>query len=105
APRTPPSSQGATSLVSTPTNACSAVARNQSTAAPISPPTDPRLRKQKRVNRVIRPEPGSLYDILHENQGQALFTLPIHWQDQHARLLGVQWNHLDTVRRPVPNLN
>ncbi|KAH8743745.1 hypothetical protein F5883DRAFT_440621 [Diaporthe sp. PMI_573] len=105
APRTLPSSQGATSLVSTPTNACSAVARNQSPAAPISPPTDPRLRKQKRVNRVIRPEPGSLYDILYENQGQALFTLPIYWQDQHARLLGVQWNHLDTVRRPVPNLN
>ncbi|KAH8752299.1 hypothetical protein F5883DRAFT_433401, partial [Diaporthe sp. PMI_573] len=36
---------------------------------------------------------------------EALFITPIHWQDQHARLLGVQWNHLDTVRRPVPDLN
>lgn len=42
---------------------------------------------------------------MHENQGESLFIIPICWQDQHARLLGVQWDHHPVVRRPVPDFN
>ncbi|KAJ0125290.1 hypothetical protein J7T55_006635 [Diaporthe amygdali] len=108
APRTPPPSQGGgggdyDSVP--PDDHCSAVAGHKLPAAPISPPENTRPRKRRRVNRITRPEPGSLYDILHENQGESLFIIPICWQDQHARLLGVQWSHRATVRRPVPDFN
>ncbi|KKY31013.1 hypothetical protein UCDDA912_g09054 [Diaporthe ampelina] len=103
APRTPPPSQGADSMPTT--DHCSAIAGHPSPAAPITPPDNARHRKRRRVNRIIRPEPGSLYDILHENQGESLFIIPICWQDQHARLLGVQWDQQPTVRRPVPDFN
>ncbi|KAL1876924.1 hypothetical protein Daus18300_002530 [Diaporthe australafricana] len=103
APRTPPPSQGAEPTA--PDDHCSAVVVYPLTSAPISPPNNTQPRKRRRVNRIIRPEPGSLYDILHENQGESLFIIPICWQDQHARLLGVRWDHHDTVRRPVPDFN
>ncbi|KAK7747887.1 hypothetical protein SLS53_001139 [Cytospora paraplurivora] len=75
-------------------------------ATPISPPENDRPRKRRRIiNRITRPEPGSLYDILHENQGESLFTIPICWTDQHSKLLDVQWIHRDTVREPVPDFN
>lgn len=105
APRTPPTpSRGADSMP--PDDHCAAIAGHPSpAAAPTSLPHSAKPRKRRRVNRITRPEPGSLYDILHENQGESLFIIPICWQDQHARLLGVQWDHHSTVRRPVPDFN
>jgi hypothetical protein len=82
-----------------------AVAGNPSPAAPVSSPENTKPRKRRRVNRIIRPEPGSLYDIFHENQGESLFIIPICWQDQHARLLGVRWDYNATIRKPVPDFN
>lgn len=104
APRTPPPSQGADSMP--PDNHCAAaVAGHPSPAAPISPPENTKPRRPRRVNRIIRPQAGSLYDILHENQGESLFIIPICWQDHHARLLGVQWDHHSAIRTPVPDFN
>ncbi|KAH8750278.1 hypothetical protein F5883DRAFT_349529, partial [Diaporthe sp. PMI_573] len=77
----------------------------KSPAPPISPPDDTKPRKRRRVNHVIRPEPGSLYDILNDHRGEALFVVPAYWQDRHAELLGVQWIDHITVRRPTPDRN
>ncbi|KAI3392980.1 hypothetical protein diail_4929 [Diaporthe ilicicola] len=103
APGTPPPSLGADHTA--PDDHCAAVAGRTSPPALISPPNYTQPRKRRRVNRITRPEPGSLYDILHENQGESLFIIPICWQDQHARLLGVKWDHDATIRRPVPDFN
>lgn len=103
APQTPPPSQGADSMP--PDDHAAAVAGHPSPAAPISPTENTEPRKRRLVNRITRPEPGSLYDILHENQGESLFIIPICWQDQHARLLGVRWDNHSTIRRPVPDFN
>lgn len=55
--------------------------------------------------RITRPEPGSLYDIMHEHSGESLFIIPICWTDAHARLLGVTFVDRDPVRKPVPDFN
>ncbi|ROW06757.1 hypothetical protein VMCG_04185 [Cytospora schulzeri] len=75
-------------------------------ATPYSPPENERPRKRRRIiNRITRPEPGSLYDIMHEYQGESLFIIPICWTDQHPKALGVQWTHRDAIRKPVPDFN
>lgn len=75
-------------------------------ATPYSPPENDRPRKRRRIlNRITRPEPGSLYDIMHEYQGESLFIIPICWTDQHSKALGVHWAHGNTIRTPVPDFN
>ncbi|KAH6845826.1 hypothetical protein B0I37DRAFT_381214 [Chaetomium sp. MPI-CAGE-AT-0009] len=54
--------------------------------------------------RITRPEPGSLYDILHEHAGTSLYVVPICWTDQHARLLGARFLKRSAVVKPVPDL-
>ncbi|KAF3766164.1 hypothetical protein M406DRAFT_239139, partial [Cryphonectria parasitica EP155] len=55
--------------------------------------------------RVVRPAPGSLYDIMHDHCGESLFITPICWTDAHARLLGVNFVDCDPVQNPVPDLS
>ncbi|KAJ2977759.1 hypothetical protein NUW58_g7708 [Xylaria curta] len=45
--------------------------------------------KRRKLRRTItRPAVGSLYDILHDHAGVALFHRPLHWTDLHTQLLG-----------------
>ncbi|KAL2270660.1 hypothetical protein VTJ83DRAFT_31 [Remersonia thermophila] len=54
--------------------------------------------------RITRPEPGSLYDILHEHAGTTLYIAPICWTDMHSALLGARFRKAPAVVRPVPDL-
>ncbi|KUI58892.1 hypothetical protein VP1G_06217 [Cytospora mali] len=105
APTTPPSSQSA-QVERTENDGLTTAPNLDNLVTPISPPENERPRKRRRImNRITRPEPGSLYDIMHEKQGESLFTIPICWTDQHPKALGVQWTHRDTIRKPVPDFN
>ncbi|KAL2262692.1 hypothetical protein VTK26DRAFT_399 [Humicola hyalothermophila] len=71
------------------------VAQNQSQT--------PRTRRRIRM-RITRPDPGSLYDIMHDHAGTALFVIPICWTDLHSRLLGVRFIQRPAIAKPVPDL-
>lgn len=102
APDTPPSSHGAAAEFNKPGD----LGISQSAPAlPASPPEDAgsSQRKRRRTARVTRPEPGSLYDIMHDHAGESLFVIPICWPDAHAALLGAQFADSPAVRKPVPD--
>jgi len=50
----------------------------------------------------MRPEPGSLYDIMHDNVGTSLYLMPICWSDIHAQLLGARFHELRPILNPLP---
>ncbi|KAL2022136.1 hypothetical protein VTK56DRAFT_5965 [Thermocarpiscus australiensis] len=54
--------------------------------------------------RITRPEPGSLYDIMHDHAGTSLYVIPICWTDLHSRLLGAHFAERPAIVKPVPNL-
>jgi hypothetical protein len=56
----------------------------------------------RRIPRITRPEPGSLYDIMHDNAGASLYVLPICWSDIHTKLMGVRFVELDPINTPLP---
>lgn len=107
APSTPSSSQSTgVSTEHTGTDGMTVVPLLVNSAAPYSVCEVEKPRKRRRIiNRITRPEPGSLYDIMHEYQGESLFIIPICWTDQHPKALGVQWTHHETIRKPVPDFN
>ena len=56
----------------------------------------------RRRRRVTRPEPGSLYDLMHEHAGESLYVVPICWTDRHTKLLGAHFVELAPVLKPIP---
>lgn len=76
------------------------------------PPTEsdnkvrPAPTKTRRLcrRRITQPEPGSLYDILHDHAGTSLFVVPICWTDRHSNLLGARFVKRAAVVKPVPDL-
>ncbi|KAK4120493.1 hypothetical protein N657DRAFT_658411 [Parathielavia appendiculata] len=73
---------------------------NQGDSGNQAPPT----KKRPCRRHITRPEPGSLYDILHDHAGIPLYVVPICWTDQHARLLGARFNKRPGVVTPVPDV-
>ncbi|KAJ3493199.1 hypothetical protein NLG97_g4885 [Lecanicillium saksenae] len=65
-------------------------------STPASTPKSPRKRRPRRV------APGSVLDIMRRNSGTSLFVRPLCWTDQHAQLLGVQFNELPLCDTPMP---
>ncbi|KAI0025197.1 hypothetical protein F4780DRAFT_768448 [Xylariomycetidae sp. FL0641] len=55
-------------------------------------------RRKKLRRRLVAPEIGSLYDILHDHAGVSLYLLPICWTDFHTQLLGCRWVQLPAQR-------
>lgn len=53
--------------------------------------------------RITRPEISSLYDIMHDHAGASLFVLPPLWTDLHSEVLGVRWNEMPAIDKPVPD--
>ncbi|XXG96940.1 tRNA (adenine(58)-N(1))-methyltransferase non-catalytic subunit trm6 [Hypoxylon texense] len=51
-------------------------------------PSSKYKRRKFRCRKIKSPEVGSLYDILHDSSGSALYVPPFCWTDQHTRLLG-----------------
>lgn len=70
------------------------------TSSPTNEAARPGRRPRRR--RVTRPEPGSLYDIMHEHSGTSLYVMPICWSDIHARLLHVRFSELQPILYPTP---
>ena len=60
-------------------------------------------RHRRRRRRIIRPEQGSLYDIMREHCGTSLYVLPICWTDLHARLLQARFLEQDPILTPLPS--
>lgn len=51
--------------------------------------------------KIISPEAGSLYDILHDHASIALYAPPISWTDLHTQVLGCRFiQHLPTDNTP-----
>ncbi|CAK7273227.1 hypothetical protein SEPCBS57363_005549 [Sporothrix epigloea] len=62
--------------------------------------------KSERLSRTTRthpsyPDPGSLFDILRENNSLSLFVLPIVWTDAHSRLLGARFIIREPILKPT----
>lgn len=55
--------------------------------------------------RITRPEPGSLYDIMHDHAGTSLYVVPICWTDLHSQLLGANFTERPAISTPVPDLD
>ncbi|KAK4233334.1 hypothetical protein C8A03DRAFT_48093 [Achaetomium macrosporum] len=64
----------------------------------------PASQRRRPCRRITRPEPGSLYDILHDHAGTALHVAPICWTDFHSQLLGAHFTERPAVVKPFPNL-
>lgn len=105
APTTPPPSQPAGAVAQLPTSNSLQASTACAPATPVSPPNIKKITKRRRIARITRPEPGSIYDIMHDNDGESLFLTPICWTDAHARLLDVNFVGRDPVRKPVPDFN
>lgn len=103
APTTPPSSQNAVAQLVEPDSL--QLSTQYTPTTPISPPEDPRPKKRRRIVRITRPEPGSIYDIMHDHAGESLFVTPICWTAAHTRLLGVEFVDCEPIRKPVPDFN
>ncbi|KAK4196266.1 hypothetical protein QBC40DRAFT_313946 [Triangularia verruculosa] len=88
--------------------------RTPSTPAPESisrshrKPASPKARSPRRGPRpgprprITRPDPGSLYDIMHDHAGTSLYAMPMCWTDRHSELLGVHFDRHPTIEKPVP---
>lgn len=99
---TPPASQDSHTVALQPeSNDLSAI----TPPASVSPPENTRPAKRRRIVRITAPEPGSLYDIMHDHQGESLYIFPICWTDAHARLLNVEFVDRKPIRKPVPDFN
>ncbi|KAI0531533.1 hypothetical protein GGR58DRAFT_493306 [Xylaria digitata] len=65
-----------------------------------TPPIDPRPRRRRLQH--ITPQPGSLYDILHDHAGLSLFVRPQFWTDLHTKLLGCRFVRLPPHETSTP---
>lgn len=85
-------------------NAVPVAAEHTSNQKMLSSPSEENARfaPRPRRKRITRPEPGSLYDIMHDHMGNSLYVVPICWSDIHARLLQVRFRELDPVLYPLP---
>lgn len=68
---------------------------------PSCPPERSQLERPCKTD-ITRPEPGSLYNILHNRSGQPLYVVPIRWTDRHSELLGARFKSA-AVNKPVPD--
>ncbi|KAI0907024.1 hypothetical protein F4823DRAFT_604851 [Ustulina deusta] len=66
-----------------------------------TPATETKRRRRRQM--LISPQPGSLYDILHDHAGLQLFVRPLCWTDLHAKLLGCRFVRLPPHETPTPS--
>ncbi|KAI1352841.1 hypothetical protein F5Y01DRAFT_278830 [Xylaria sp. FL0043] len=67
-----------------------------------TPPASGNVRRRRRRCLLTSPQPGSLYDILHDHAGLQLFVRPLSWTDLHAKLLGCRFVRLASHETPTP---
>ncbi|KAI0975018.1 hypothetical protein F4678DRAFT_470299 [Xylaria arbuscula] len=78
----------------------------ESSSAPIAQgetlPVAVEPRRRRRRHMLISPQPGSLYDIMHDHAGLQLHVRPLGWTDLHAKLLGCRFVQLPPHDTPTP---
>ncbi|KAI1460956.1 hypothetical protein F4805DRAFT_350883 [Annulohypoxylon moriforme] len=60
------------------------------------------IKRKRRVRKIISPEVGSLYDILHDYAGKTLYISPLGWTDLHTQLLGCRFVPQPSQTTPTP---
>lgn len=66
-------------------------------------PSSKNKRRKFQCRKIKSVEVGSLYDILHDSSGSALYVPPFCWTDQHTRLLG-RFVQLPPQNTPTPTI-
>ncbi|KAI0809671.1 hypothetical protein GGR55DRAFT_160189 [Xylaria sp. FL0064] len=79
-----------------------AMARGEMPTPTPTPPASGNARRRRRRCLLKSPQPGSLYDILHDHAGLQLFVRPLSWTDLHAKLLGCCFVRLPSHETPTP---
>lgn len=93
-----------TSSTTEPSDAAPESVEHTSSQTMPSSPSEEKARPgpRPRQRRITRPEPGSLYDTMHDYMGNSLYVVPICWSDIHTRLLQVRFRELEPVLYPLP---
>ncbi|KAI0503185.1 hypothetical protein F5B22DRAFT_630269 [Xylaria bambusicola] len=68
----------------------------------LGPANTTKMKTKRRRCTPTAPQPGSLYDILHDNAGVSLFVRPLSWTDLHTKLLGCRFVQLPAFDAPTP---
>ncbi|KAI1099642.1 hypothetical protein F4804DRAFT_321414 [Jackrogersella minutella] len=55
--------------------------------------------KSHKINRIISPEIGSIYDILHDHATKSLYIAPVCWTDLHTQVLGCRFVSQPSLQR------
>ncbi|KAI0429137.1 hypothetical protein F5Y09DRAFT_268803 [Xylaria sp. FL1042] len=79
-----------------------AIAQGEMPTPTPTPPSSGEMRRRRRRRLLTSPQPGSLYDILHDHAGLQLFVRPLSWTDLHAKLLGCRFIRLPSHETPTP---
>ncbi|KAI1373848.1 hypothetical protein F4677DRAFT_190599 [Hypoxylon crocopeplum] len=62
-----------------------------------------RLRRITKCHKIISPEVGSLYDLLHDYASISLYLPPVAWTDFHKQVLGCRFVQLPPQNIPTPS--
>ncbi|KAI1293264.1 hypothetical protein F5Y03DRAFT_387983 [Xylaria venustula] len=76
-------------------SSCAPIAQGETSPAVVKP-------RRRRRHRMLRPQPGSIYDILHDHAGLQLHVRPLGWTDLHAKLLNCRFVQLPPHDTPSP---
>ncbi|KAI1418026.1 hypothetical protein F5Y13DRAFT_150405 [Hypoxylon sp. FL1857] len=63
-----------------------------------------RLSSRAKCRKIISPEIGSLYDILHDHATTSLYVPPLCWTDLHTQVLGCRFVPQPPQNTPTPSL-
>ncbi|KAI1139976.1 hypothetical protein F5Y05DRAFT_380666 [Hypoxylon sp. FL0543] len=63
-----------------------------------------RLCRKSKCNKIISPEVGSVYDILHDYATVSLYVPPLCWTDLHTQVLGCRFVPQPPQNTPTPPL-
>ncbi|KAI1206230.1 uncharacterized protein F4807DRAFT_440401 [Annulohypoxylon truncatum] len=64
--------------------------------------TETKIKRKRRIRKIISPEVGSLYDILHDHATKSLYISPLGWTDLHTQLLGCRFVPQPSQTTPTP---
>ncbi|KAI1091485.1 hypothetical protein F5B19DRAFT_458534 [Rostrohypoxylon terebratum] len=64
--------------------------------------SETKIKRKRRIRKIISPEVGSLYDILHDHATKSLYIAPLGWTDLHTQVLGCRFAPQPSQTTPTP---
>ncbi|KAI1444341.1 hypothetical protein F5Y02DRAFT_180218 [Annulohypoxylon stygium] len=64
--------------------------------------SETKIKRKRRIRKIISPEVGSLYDILHDHATKSLYISPLGWTDLHTQVLGCRFAPQPSQTTPTP---